>query len=287
MAKIILSGFSDEYSSDIHVQISMLKEQGFDAIEPRFIGKTNVADLTEEEAVAIRKELDENGLAVSSIGSPIGKIKLSDDFDAHLVRAENTFKVAKILGADKVRMFSFYLRDGQTREEARAEVIEKLGKLIDLAEKYGITLCHENEANIYGENPEMCLDILEAFNGRLGCVFDMGNFVFCNYYPYPKAYNMLKPYIDYFHIKDSFPNRAVVPPGCGEAQIKTVLADYGKETSKEVILTLEPHLHAFVGLKEMTANKIDQPYSYANSKEAFLDAAHRLQAIVAEIQKEA
>ena len=124
---------------------------------------------------------------------------------------------------------------------------------------------------------------MRAFEGRLRCVYDMGNFVFCNYYPYPKAYAMLKPYIDYFHIKDSFPNRAIVPPGCGEAQIETILREHMQTAEGDVILTLEPHLHAFVGLKDLTANTIAQPYSYPTGKDAFLDAANRLKAIVADM----
>jgi glycosyltransferase EpsJ len=60
-------------------------------------------------------------------------------------------------------MFSFYLREGKTPDECRGEVIEKLGKMIDLADGFGVTLCHENEAKIYGESPERCLDILKEY----------------------------------------------------------------------------------------------------------------------------
>lgn len=285
MATFKLSAFADEYSPVLDEQLDVLSREGFTYLEPRAVDGKNISDLNNDELALMKQKLDASGIRVDSVGSPLGKIKLSDDFSAHLEKTRRTCEIACALGAKRVRVFSFFL-DGKSVFEARGQVMDQLGQMLDVADSYGLTFCHENEANIFGESPENCLELLKTFEGRLRCVYDMGNFVFCNYYPYPKAYNMLKPYIDYFHIKDSFPNRAVVPPGCGEAQIKTVLADYNKESSGEVILTLEPHLHAFVGLKQLTDNGIAQPYSYPTGKDAFLDAAHRLQAIVAEIEKE-
>ena len=49
MTKILLSAFSDEYNSDIDIQIKMLRENGLNYIEPRFIGSKNIADLTGSE----------------------------------------------------------------------------------------------------------------------------------------------------------------------------------------------------------------------------------------------
>lgn len=285
MAKIRLSAFADEYSPILDEQLDVLSREGFSYLEPRAVDGKNISDLNDSEVRTMKQKLDASGIAVDSVGSPLGKIKLSDDFATHLEKTRRTCEIACALGAKRVRVFSFFL-DGKSVFEARGQVVDQLGQMLDVADGYGLTLCHENEANIFGESPENCLELLRTFEGRLRCVFDMGNFVFCNYYPYPKAYHMLKPHIEYFHIKDSFPNRAVVPPGCGEAQISTVLSDFAKDAKKDLVLTLEPHLHAFVGLKQLTDNGIAQPYSYPTGKDAFLDAAHRLKAIVAEIEKE-
>ena len=133
MSKILLSAFSDEYNRNIDEQIKMLSSRGLKYIEPRFIGEKNIANLTKCEADELARKLSSAGIGVSAIGSPLGKINLADDFSLHLDLAKNTFEVANTLGAKNIRMFSFYLRAGQSREDARAEVIEKLGKLLGKA----------------------------------------------------------------------------------------------------------------------------------------------------------
>ena len=278
MAKILLSAFTDEYSRDIDTQIKLARQEKLAYLEPRFINEKNIADLTAQEAKLLKEKLGE--IKVSSSGSPLGKINLADDFQAHLETAKRVFETAGILGTKNVRMFSFYLHAGKSRKACRDEVIDKLGQMLDLADSYGVTLCHENEADIYGENPDQCLDLLITFEGRLKCVFDMGNFVLDGCKPYPDAYDKLKPYIEYFHIKDALAAGAIVPPGCGEGCIKEILGSYLKEFDRNVIITLEPHLQTFDGLNALTGKTFDNPYKYENQQIAFMDALKKLRGIV-------
>ena len=284
MAKIILSAFADEYNRDIDVQLSALNDLGIGYIEPRFVGDKNVSELTDEQAYELKEKLDKAGIKVYSIGSPLGKVNLADDFDAHLALSERVFKTAKILGAKCIRVFSFYLREGDKRDEKTlAEVTERLTKMIDLADKYGVTLCHENEAGIYGEGDADCRALLDAMGGRLRCVFDMGNFVLGGYTPYPTGYELLKDYIEYFHIKDAIGRNAIVPPGCGDATIAEVLAAYIKDFDKDVVATLEPHLETFSGLNKLTDVTFDNPYKFESPEAAFIEAANRIKEIVSKI----
>ena len=276
MKNIIVSAFADEYSSDFDTQLGMLSDNGIKYIEPRFLYGKNVADLTEEEAKDAAKKLSAYGFGASSVGSPLGKINLADDFSEHLEKAKRVFEVANILGTKNIRMFSFYLREGKTPDECRGEVIEKLGKMIDLADGFGVTLCHENEAKIYGESPKRCLDILNEFEGKLKAVFDMGNFVLDGYHPYPDAYEMLKEHVEYFHIKDALYKGAIVPPGLGEASIKEILAAHSEKTSKNFFITLEPHLETFDGLNALVGKTFENPYKFASKEEAFLTAIKNL-----------
>ena len=155
-------------------------------------------------------------------------------------------------------------------------MLAALESLLVLAEKYGVVLCHENEAKIYGESPAYCLDILEHFGGRLKAVFDMGNFVLDGHDPYPNAYNMLREYIAYFHIKDSLFAGAIVPPGKGEAKIKEVLDDYRKTATATTFITLEPHLQTFSGLNALVGKAFDNPYKFETKEIAFRTAYEEL-----------
>ena len=274
MSKWIISAFADEHSRSLEGQICALKENDLDHIELRFIDGKNIADMTENQVSELKKTLDMNGIAVSAIGSPLGKINLADDFEAHLEKTRRVCHTANILGADKIRIFSFYLHSGKSRKECRGEVTEKLGRMLDIADGFGVKLCHENEANIYGESPEYCLDLLEHFDGRLRAVFDMGNFVLDGCDPV-KGYDMLKPYIEYFHIKDALAQGAIVPAGCGDAHIEELLHRFSRDSGKAVLLSIEPHLQTFDGLNALVGKSFDNPYKFDSLKSAFNEAVKR------------
>ena len=82
MAK--LSAFADEVSSDFLEQVKYLSKENVGYIEPRFINKKNIMDLTKDELDEAKKMIQDHGLKVSAIGSPIGKVKLDEPFGPHL-----------------------------------------------------------------------------------------------------------------------------------------------------------------------------------------------------------
>ena len=280
---IMLSAFSDEYSPNIDAQLDVLSKNGVKYFEPRFIGEKNISDLTRTEAKELKKKIDDFGIGVSSIGSPLGKIKLSDDFSAHKDRAKRVFETANILGTKNIRMFSFYLRDGETRETAFTEVTEKIGELLELADNFGVTLCHENEGCIYGESPAQCHKLLTHFGGKLRQVYDMGNFLLCGHKPYPDAYHSLQPYIEYFHIKDALSVGAIVPPGRGNTFIPEILKEHSEFTNSPFFVTLEPHLETFSGLNKLTFATFNNPYKFDSPESAFLTALADIKKIIEEV----
>ncbi len=279
MAKLILSAFSDEYAESLQEQCAALNGFGIGYMEMRGVNGKNVSTLTKAEVAEAKKVLADYGVKVSSIGSPLGKIKLDGDLQGHIETAKRVFETANELGAKNIRMFSFYLSDGKTREECKAEVFGGLEKLLLAAEEQGVTLCHENEALIYGESPEKCLEILKYFGGRMKAVLDMGNFVLDGYNPV-QAYNLLLPYVEYFHVKDALYAGAIVPAGKGEAEIKAILDDYKANGAKDTFITLEPHLQTFSGLNALVGKTFENPYKYNDQKEAFTDAVEKLKALL-------
>lgn len=279
MARPILSAFADEYKSDFDGQLEGLKSFGIKNIELRFVNGTNVAALTDEQVAEVKAKLSASGISVSAIGSPLGKINVSDDIDAEMVKAERVFKIANELGAKNIRMFSFYLDDNKSAEENKAIVYSALERMLAIAKKYGVTLCHENEAKIYGESPERCRELLDYFGGELKCVFDMGNFVLDGFKPYPDAYELLREYIEYFHIKDSLYAGAIVPAGCGEATISEILKAHSEYAKGDFMITLEPHLQTFSGLNALVGKGFDNPYKFESTEAAFTEAVKCIKSI--------
>ena len=279
MANIILSAFADEYADSFEEQLSGLCKLGISHIEIRHVNKKNISILTKEEVLEGKKLLDKHGIKVSAIGSPLGKIKLDGDLYGHLETAKRVFEFADILGARFVRMFSFYAPDGRNIVDMKDEVFSALERMLSLAGEYGVILCHENEAKIYGDIPERCRELLDAFP-ELMCVYDMGNYVLEGVDPYPEAYRLLKDRIAYFHIKDALSAGAIVPPGCGEAKIAEILAEHKNYADGDFFVSLEPHLELFSGLNALVGRSFENPYKYPDAKTAFADAAEKLKKLI-------
>ena len=283
MAHYILSAFADEVSSDFTKQLEYLKSKDISYIAPRNINGTGVAAITLEEAKNAKKMLDDYKIGVSSIGSPIGKISVEDDFADHIRLFEHVMDIAEIFETKNIRMFSFFYPKNTDVHTHRAAVLARLEILLELAEKRGLTLCHENEKAIYGEAPEDCLDLMKHFDGRMKSVLDMGNFAFCQKDPM-KGYEYLAPYIEYIHIKDAFYDTRIVPAGQGEGKVFEILSAYNKYTDKDTFLTMEPHLTVFDGLNKLSnMDDIKVQNAYATPEEAFDAAVAALRGILERI----
>lgn len=283
MAHYILSAFADEVSSDFTKQLEYLKSKDISYIEPRNINGTGVAAITLEEAKNAKKMLDDYKIGVSSIGSPIGKISVEDDFADHIRLFEHVMDIAELFETKNIRMFSFFYPKNTDVHTHRAAVLARLEILLELAEKRGLTLCHENEKAIYGEAPEDCLDLMKHFDGRMKSVLDMGNFAFCQKDPM-KGYEYLAPYIEYIHIKDAFYDTRIVPAGEGEGKVFEILSAYNKYTDKDTFLTMEPHLTVFDGLNKLSnMDDIKVQNAYATPEEAFNTAVAALRGILERI----
>jgi len=251
MVQFRLSAFADELSPDVDRQIEWLCGHGVDLLEVRGVDGQSVAEITPEKAREVRAKLDRVGMGVSAVGSPAGKIGVDEPLEPHLEQFRRLCEIADILGTRRMRIFSFFIPDGEKPEKYRGEVMRRLGEFLKIARPHGITLCHENEKGIYGESPERCLDIYEEFGGEIKNVFDHANYISCGYLPFPHAFEKVGGTLAYMHIKDADVNAEMVPTGEGVGRIPETLAAVNELYEGEFILTLEPHLMTFDGLKRL------------------------------------
>ncbi len=243
MYKFELCAFADEASKSVSEQIEAMASNGIKYLEARGIDGENISDISIERAKQLKEELAAHGLAVWSLGSPIGKIDITDDFAPHMEKFRHTLELARKLGAKQIRLFSFYIPDGEY-EKYRDEVFSRLSAFVSAAEGSSVTLCHENEKGIYGDIPERCFEIHQAVPG-IRAVFDPANFVQSGADPL-KAWDMLAEHVEYLHIKDSLDDGRNVPAGEGSGRIPEIIKKYAAAGGR--VLTLEPHLWEFAGL---------------------------------------
>ncbi len=241
----ILTGFGDEISPDLDEQLRVLGSEGIRHLEFRGAWDKNITKLDDTELAKARDLLKKHGAHVSAIGSPIGKVKINEDFEAHFKLFEHCLDLADYFETPFIRLFSYYPSDGKKIADDRDEVMRRMKRKADAAAKRGKVLLHENEHAIYGESADHCLDLHKSVPSlHLRATFDFANFVIDGEDP-KRAFQLLRPYIAYIHIKDAKRDKQIVPAGEGDGHIAEILAELDKD-NRDYFLSLEPHL-SFAG----------------------------------------
>lgn len=239
---IRLSAFADEISADPVEQLDVLDRHGIKHIEFRAIHGTNVMDLAAGQHEAFRDLLGRRGFGLSAIGSPIGKIKITDPFEPHLDRLARALELCDFYETPRLRIFSYYIPEGTAHEDVRDEVMRRMRAKAEIAERRGVSLFLENEKGIYGDTAARVFDILQAVDiPCLSSAFDPANFLEVGQ-PIDEAWQLLRPKTLHFHVKDYDPaTHKNVPAGRGGGKIPELIAD-AVAHGYTGFCTLEPHL---------------------------------------------
>ncbi len=277
MENIKIYAFSDEASSTIDNQITALIRNRLQGMEIRNVDGTNISDITKEKAKEVKTKLDANGLKVWSIGSPLGKINITDNFQNHLEKFKHTLEIAEILDAKNLRVFSFFIPKDKSASLYKDEVLERIGKFTEIAKDYDITLCHENEKGIYGDIAERCLEIHKQFP-TIKAIFDPANFVQCGVDTL-KAWDLLKDYVHYLHVKDAFADGFVVPAGKGIGNVEKIAKEFIARGGEN--FTIEPHLTVFSGFEALeNGEELKTLYKFPSNDVAFDTACESFKALL-------
>ena len=265
-----LSAFADEISTDIQIQMDHLLENGVNLCTMRGANGKGVLDFEDFQVPLMKTQFYNRGIKFACIGSPIGKAKLSDPFEAELTRFKVACKRAKQFETKVMRVFSFYLPEGDDPAKHKGEVIKRMKALAEHAKAEGINLLHENEVGIFGNTAGRCVELIEGVGApNLMAAFDFANFAHEGDDPLA-AWGKLKKWVKDFHIKDySVSKKQTVPAGQGDGKLREILGDAFKNNWAG-LLTLEPHLDKTDGFKDM------------NGGQRFKAAADALKGVLAE-----
>jgi len=266
-----LSAFADEISTDIQVQMDHLLEHGVSMCTMRGANGKGVLEFENFQVPLMKSQFNNRGIKFACIGSPIGKVPITDPFEKELERLKLACKRAKQFETKVLRVFSFYIPAGDDPAKHKDEVIRRMKALAEQAKAEGLNLLHENEGEIFGNTANRCVQLIEGVNApNLMAAFDFANFVSEGDDPLA-AWGKLKKWVKDFHIKDfSAAKKQTVPAGQGDGKLREILKDaFGAGWGG--LLTLEPHLDRTDGFKEL------------NGGQRFKAAADALKALLAEI----
>lgn len=246
---IRLSAFADEISPNLDEQIATLQREGIRYLDLRGVWNINVLDLSDAQISQVKQKLDTHGIGVAAIGSPIGKIAIDSPFEATMQKLERAIQVVQAFGTPFIRIFSFYPPPNTQSASAdldanRDEIIRRLRMMIERARSASVTLLHENEKDIYGDTIARCVDLMQSCEDEhFRVAFDPANFIQCGQIPYPDAYEALRPWLTYVHVKDALADGSVVAAGEGAGRWPELLQRL-RDDGYDGFLSLEPHLAA-------------------------------------------
>lgn len=244
-----LSAFADEISPDPREQIAVLKASNVRHIEFRSIHKTNVLALSDAQIDEFKMLIADEGVKLSAIGSPIGKLPIDAPFEPHLDKFKRAIELCHRFGTPNIRVFSYYPPadkpfDGNWAPH-REEVMRRMRVKAELAGKEKVKLFHENEHKIFGDSPERVADLMKTVNHpALRSAYDAANWVFCGYDPM-QGWELTKEYVEHLHIKDWKGTGEESHTGCiagtGDGQMACSIYDAVKR-NYDGFAVMEPHL---------------------------------------------
>ena len=240
---ITISAFADEISPDLKVQMDTCEACGVTCIDVRGIDNINIAAMTLPRARGYYQRMQARGFSVPSLGSPIGKIRIDEDFPAHLELLRHCCDLARAFGCREIRVFSFYPPKKQKIRDHRQAVMDRLSAMADLARREDAVLWLENERDIYGATVEGALDIFATVRSpHLRCLFDPANYVYDDIDPWQAWTGGLGDLTGYFHVKDKHPDQPhCCAAGAGHGQFPQIFADL-KHRDWSGVMTVEPHM---------------------------------------------
>ncbi len=243
-----VSGFGDEISDELSVQLRVMSDLGVDALEPRRVqlpgGDThNIVDMSDSELRIMRRMLDDHGMACSQIGSPVGKAPLASDLEVQFRQLEGAVRAAHALDAAYIRVFGFQPERGEPLPADRPAALYKFQRVAEHLASLdpSLTLSLENEHDLYDDTPAACAEFLALEGAPISMCFDPGNFVRAGVRPFDEAWSTLGAATRMIHVKDY--DTAIAdwaPAGAGDGQLADVLG--AADPEQVAYLSLEPHL---------------------------------------------
>jgi len=263
---LYFTGFADEVSGDIDVQIKATQELDWNFIEARNIEGENLTDISDKKFEEIYSKLVESGINISCFGSKVANWGKSpykeEDYEQSIEELKRAIPRMKKLGTKMIRGMSFFIPKNEhpNNPELEKSIIKKLKVLVNMCEQEDIIYLHENCMNYFSQSYEHMERLIKSMDSPyFKVVFDTGNPVFTDNRigdpPYKKqntweVYQILKHKIHYIHIKDGifikdtenyFPEVDYTFPGEGNGQVKKVLKDLIANGYKGGI-SIEPHM---------------------------------------------
>ena len=283
---MVITGIADEGSPELADQIRIHRELGWNTLELRLIGKTNVCAIDDEAFDQVYRTLQEEQMEVICFASSIANWArpINSDFKADVEELKRAIPRMQRLGARFIRVMS-YPNDGLSEADWRKEAIRRMKELARIAEAGDVVMVHENCSGWGGMSPENQKILLEEVHSpSLQIVFDTGNPVGEGHPPEETwdFYQTALPFIKHVHIKDCAKNEKgeieYTYPGEGQSMVRRIcksILDLGYDGA----FSIEPHITSQIHLGTSSSG--------AEAERIYLEYGRRVNTMLAELAESA
>jgi len=253
----IISGFTDEVSDDLEIQVKALQELGWSHIDLRTVGGKNVSSLSEAEFDHVHELLCRHGIEIACFGSTVANWgrDAGRDFEQDMIDMKNSIRHMTRAGVRFIRIMSYRVEEplplGSSLE---AVIIDNIRQIVELAEDHDLVCLHENCETWGGQSYLHALRLLEQIDSpALKLVFDTGNPVAMRDvrgqepYGYQDPlyfFDQVREHVAYLHVKDGRMVDGTMHycfPGEGDGHVAEILRRLaGHQMS--IPISIEPHV---------------------------------------------
>lgn len=246
---------TDEASQDFELAAKLAAYYGLEALEIRSVWDKTPQDLEDQDIEKINAIAKQYGLKICAISSSVFKCDLDDEaaVQKQYENLERCAKLAKKTGAEKIRAFTFWRKNGI---EADLPVIA--GYIRRAAEQiapYGLELVIEFDPSVSACDADELAVLAKEHIPGVRVLWDPGNQIYNKKYkvPYPDGYELLKSEIAHVHLKDAVRDEQGeakgVALGEGLLNVKGQLAALLRD-GYDGYIVLEPHFRLQKELSE-------------------------------------
>ena len=264
---MLLSGFTDEASNELDLQLKATQTLGWSYFSARTIGNKNIHDISDYDFDQLVEQVQDSEIQIAEFGTLIGNWGKSIHSDWTITKEEIDRCIPRMqrLGVRYARVMS-YAQEPWGEPQFEKERFKRLSDIVKAFADAGLEALHENCMNWGGFSAEHTLRLLEEVPG-LRLVFDTGNPIFqrdrSKPEPYPwqspfEFYTKVKHAVAHIHVKDAvMSSESGEPeytfPGEGNGQLDLIFKDLIQDNFQGFV-AIEPHMGKVFHLEDQNYN---------------------------------
>ena len=214
-----LGVITDGISRDFEYALDTMVETGLEYVELQYLWEKQVGDLTDADVGRVKGLIEARDLKVSCISHhnlsalPVDTAVVAPAYREHITTLQRCIDIAKALGTNLVRIFSFrkemvlFGAEPIVSEGTWKTLLDRLEEPLRIADDADITLVIETAISGNVTSALLARKLIDELDvPHLKVLWDPCSSLYCTEVPYPDGYEAIREHIAHVHLKDGVVN---------------------------------------------------------------------------------